>query len=230
MLKKRKLNNHQEPHPENFVFPEKNKKRIINDNDLWAISYYRSSELAGSLLMGRMARQVRDGELRARLTWHFAEEARHAWRWTEVIRRLGADPLLITETYQSNYFSEVGIPKNDLELLAITQVFEKRVAYHFSLHRKRENTHPLIKEMLGNMCCDEGPHIRWIREKLDEMAKSGKADEVTKKLKKFEAIDKKVYVKEAQKFIAHGWEITDEIAKEMGYYDQCEAGCLHHHS
>lgn len=218
------------PHPQNFDFPEKNSKRLISKNDLWILSYYRSSELAGSLLMGRMARRAQDDEMRARLTWHFAEEARHAWKWTDVIRRLGANPLPVTETYQSNYFAEVGIPEDDLELLAITQVFEKRVAKHFAVHRGRKNVHPLIRERLYIMCCEEGPHVRWIREKLSEYAKNGRAKELERKLKKYEEIDRKVYTKEANKFVKLGWDIPEEISIGIRKHEECQNGCLHDHS
>jgi len=217
------------PQPQNFTYPEKNSERIISDEDLWVLSYYRSSELAGSLLMGRMARRATDDELRSRLTWHFAEEARHAWRWTEIIRKLGADPLPITETYQSNYFTGVGIPKDDLELLAITQVFERRVARHFSIHRRQEDIDPQIKEMLGTMCCDEGPHVMWVRAKLEEYSRNGRSVEVREKLELYQEIDKEVYSKEIKKFEKLGWKIPEEIRKET-VHDGCEAGCLHAHT
>ncbi|HET6761423.1 MAG TPA: hypothetical protein VFH13_04945, partial [Gemmatimonadaceae bacterium] len=61
------------------------KQLQITENELWLLSYYRESELAGGLLMGRLARETDDDDLRVRLTEHCAEEAGHAWAWTETI-------------------------------------------------------------------------------------------------------------------------------------------------
>jgi hypothetical protein len=83
---------------------------ILPDDELWALSYYRASELAGALLFGRLARSTADDELAVFLTEHFAEEARHAWLWTDTIRRLGHVPVRIRETYQSRYARAIGIP------------------------------------------------------------------------------------------------------------------------
>ena len=40
----------------------------ISENDLWILSYYRESELAGGLVMGRLARETDDDDLRVHLT------------------------------------------------------------------------------------------------------------------------------------------------------------------
>ncbi len=69
----------------------------ITENELWLLSYYRESELAGALLMGRLARQTDDDELRVRFTEHCAEEARHAWAWTETILKVGGTPQAVSE-------------------------------------------------------------------------------------------------------------------------------------
>jgi hypothetical protein len=45
------------------------------------------SELAGALPFGRLARGTTDSELAVFLTEHFGEEARHAWLWTDTLRR-----------------------------------------------------------------------------------------------------------------------------------------------
>ena len=199
-----------------YPFPERAGQRQLSDEELWVLSYYRASELAGSLLMGRLARRTRDDELRTRLTWHFAEEARHAWRWTEVIRLLGADPLPVEDTYQSNYLGRVGVPADELELLALTYVFERRVAQHFALHRSLPNLHPLIRETLASMCGEEGPHLRWIRERLDaESARVG-AERVDATIRRYEAIDREVYRAEARKFADRGWKLPRRMLEELG--------------
>ena len=190
-----------------FEYPLKNRNQLVDDTEIWALSYYRASELAGALLMGRWARRTKDDELRARMTWHCAEEARHAWRWTELIRRLGANPVYIPDSYQSNYFSEVGIPKDDLEFLMVTHIFEKRVAQHFTDHKNREGTHPLVKQLLNIMIEDEGPHLRWVRSLLDQLVKQGKGRKIEKQLKHYEKIDREAYNKQVEIFAKHGWTI-----------------------
>lgn len=199
-----------------YHFPERAPERQISDEELWELSYYRASELAGSLLMGRLARRARDDELQARLTWHFAEEARHAWRWTEVIRLLGADPVHVEETYQSNYLARVGVPTDELELLALTYVFERRVAQHFALHRSLRDLHPLIRDTLASMCGEEGPHIRWIRERLDSEADRVGKQRVDATIRRYEAIDRDVYRAEAEKFADRGWTLPRRMMEELG--------------
>jgi hypothetical protein len=207
------------PHHEcghTYHFPARAGQRQISDEELWELSYYRASELAGSLLMGRLARRTRDDELRTRLTWHFAEEARHAWRWTEVIRLLGADPVPVTETYQSNYLAKVGIPAEELELLALTYVFERRVAQHFALHRSLSGLNPLVRDTLASMCTEEGPHLRWIREQLDAAAGRVGKERVDATIRRYEAIDREVYRAEAEKFADRGWKLPRRMLEELG--------------
>jgi hypothetical protein len=199
-----------------YHFPPRAPERQISDEELWELSYYRASELAGSLLMGRLARRVRDDELRTRLTWHFAEEARHAWRWTEVIRALGADPVPVAETYQSNYLARVGIPTDELSLLALTYVFERRVAQHFALHRSLPGLHPMVRDTLASMCGEEGPHIRWIRERLDAEAARGGRERVDAAIRRYEEIDREIYRAEAEKFAARGWNLPRRMLEELG--------------
>lgn len=198
-----------------YAFPQRATERHLSEEELWTLSYYRASELAGSLLMGRLARRAGDDELRSRLTWHFAEEARHAWRWTEVIRLLGANPLPVTETYQSNYLSRVGVPRDELELLALTYIFERRVAQHFAVHRQLPGLHPLIRETLATMCTEEGPHLRWIRERLDAEAAQGDRARVDEVVRRYEAIDRDVYRSEAEKFVARGWRLPQHMIEEL---------------
>jgi bacterioferritin (cytochrome b1) len=140
---------------------------------LWVLSYYRSSELAGALLFGRLARRVTDPELLMFLTSHFAEEARHAAIWTETIQRCGGTPVQIANTYQSLYGARVGIPATMAEVLLLTEVFEERIFSHFSKHAARADVHPIVKETLTRMLADEESHIGWISERLQRYESEG---------------------------------------------------------
>lgn len=165
----------------------------ISENELWILSYYRESELAGSLLFGKIARRTEDDFLRIRLTEHCAEEAVHAWLWTKTILKVGGTPRRVSETYQSRYLSEIGLPKTMLEILALTQVFEKRVMRQFSQHQTRPGTHPVVVATLNRMIDEEAGHISWVRDKLEEYSHRMGRDAVNDILKRFRELDRKVY-------------------------------------
>src|SRR3989344_7163057 len=121
---------------------------MISDQELFVLSYYRASELAGAMLFGRLAFHTSIDAYRVPLTEHSMEEAQHAWLWTKAIRDLGHTPLKVTHTYQTEYGKLFGMPQNILEIFCLTQVFEKRTLDQFTKHLNLPNTHPLIKKAL----------------------------------------------------------------------------------
>ena len=165
----------------------------ISENELWLLSYYRESELAGALLMGRLARETDDDDLRVRLTEHCAEEARHAWAWTETILKVGGTPRRVSETYQSRYHAAVGNPTNLLEVLALTQIFERRVVRLFRAHLSWPGTHPDVRRTLHQLIEEEAGHIRWVKDRLDAYAAANGDAVVTEMLDRFKRIDEQVY-------------------------------------
>jgi acyl carrier protein len=165
----------------------------ITENELWLLSYYRESELAGALLMGRLARETDDDDLRVRLTEHCAEEARHAWAWTEAILRVGGTPRRVSETYQSRYHAAVGNPSNLLEVLALTQIFERRVVRHFKAHLAWPGTHPEVARTLQQLIDEEVGHIRWVKDRLDAYGETHGELVVKEMLDRFQRIDEQVY-------------------------------------
>lgn len=166
-------------------------KRSLSKEELWVLSYYRASELAGALFFGRLARRMADDELRVFLTEHFAEEANHAWLWTETIRRLGHYPVQITETYQSRYSTEIGIPTTLAEILMITKIFEERIYQHFSKHAQRKDLNPILKATLKKMLDDEEGHLGWIEKKLVEEKKRGV--DIRALEQRFRKVDENIY-------------------------------------
>ena len=165
----------------------------ISENDLWILSYYRESELAGSLVMGRLARETDDDDLRVHLTEHCAEEAHHAWLWTETILKVGGTPKRVAETYQTRYYHEIGTPTSLLEILALTQVFERRVIRHFRAHLKWPNTHPAVAATLTRMIEDEVGHISWVKDRLDRYAAEKGTGVVAETMRRFTEVDERVY-------------------------------------
>jgi len=146
---------------------------VLQDDELWVLSYYRASELAGALLFGRLARSTHDAELGVFLTEHFAEEARHAWLWTDLIRDLGHVPVRITETYQSRYSREIGIPASMAEVLLLTRVFEERIYAHFTLHLQRPQTPEPVRATLETMLDEERGHLQWVGDRLARYESEG---------------------------------------------------------
>ena len=165
----------------------------ISENDLWILSYYRESELAGSLVMGRLARETDDDDLRVHLTEHCAEEAMHAWLWTETILKVGGMPKRVAETYQTRYYAEIGTPTSLLEILALTQVFERRVIKHFRAHLTWPNVHPAVAATLQRMIEDEVGHISWVKDRLDRYADEKGEAVVADAMRRFTEIDQRVY-------------------------------------
>jgi acyl carrier protein len=165
----------------------------ISENDLWILSYYRESELAGGLIMGRLARETDDDDLRVHLTEHCAEETFHAWLWTQTILKVGGTPKRVAETYQARYYAEIGTPTSLLEILALTQVFERRVIRHFRAHLKWPNVHPAVADTLHKMIEDEVGHISWVKDRLDRYAAEKGDAIVAETMRRFTEVDERVY-------------------------------------
>src|SRR5687768_6146379 len=106
----------------------------ISDDELFLLSFYRTSEINGSLFFGRLARVLRPSPIQHDLSKHFADEAAHAWYWTDCIDRVGARPMKLSEAYQDQYLEAAGLPVNLMEVLAITLVFEGRVIGQYRQH------------------------------------------------------------------------------------------------
>ena len=172
----------------------------MNADEMWLLSYYAASELAGGLLLGKLARWTAEPELRAKLTWHCAEETRHAWAWTETILDLGGAVEAVEETYQSAYLRAVGLPRNEVELLAMTQVFEQRVARHFAAHLRCSGLDPRVRRTLRQMIQDEGHHLGWVRERLERSTDDGRRENLKQALARFSEIDGRVYETQVDRF------------------------------
>jgi len=165
----------------------------ISKDELYILSYYRACELAGAVLFGRLALHTEFDEIRIPLTQHTLEEAKHAWMWTETIRDLGHVPVKVTNQYQTEYGKEYGMPKDVIEILCLTQVFEKRTLEHFEKHMKKEDLHPRIHKTLADMVAEEAGHISWVRDYLDRHEAENGSERVEELMATMTAIDEKIY-------------------------------------
>jgi demethoxyubiquinone hydroxylase (CLK1/Coq7/Cat5 family) len=164
----------------------------LPDNDRWLLSYYRSSEINGALFFGRVARTIR-GPLQRDVTHHFADEATHAHYWTQCLDELDSAPLALGRGYQDQYLEAVGLPANLMEVMAITQVFEKRVIGQYRRQLRFPGTHPAVRRTIETIMVDERWHIHYVREALAGMARRYGEAEIARTLDRFAAADREVY-------------------------------------
>ena len=160
----------------------------ISDLELTVLNFYRASELQGGLILGRLVQHVRDADLILRLTAHSAEEVLHAQLWTETIVDVGARPFPTSDTYQSRYAAAIATPTSLLEVLALTQVFERGVYRHFMLHLRRPDTHPRVQATLRRMLADERGHLSWVKEWLDSQT-GARRSAIPALLRRYSAVD-----------------------------------------
>jgi len=168
---------------------------LISDDELEVLSFYRASELAGSVLFGRLALQTTIDSLRAPLTRHCMEEARHAWLLTELIDRLGATPLRMAHTYQSEVGQILGLPGSMLEILCLTRVLELAVVDQYRRHAALPGLNPAIQKVLKQMVRDEARHIDWIQLELEAHAREYGSERLDAALRKAESARREVFSK-----------------------------------
>lgn len=171
---------------------------MLNENEKWLLSFYRTSEISGALFFGRLTKTLRSGQNQIDMTKHFADEAQHAWLWTDCLTKLKAQPIALADAYQDQYSSAIGIPANLMEVFAITQVFEKRVVNQYARHSNIEGLHPVIKETIGTIMKDEKWHLEWVKRALTEMEGEYGKDHIQQTIDRFAKADEEVYKKTLQ--------------------------------
>ena len=167
---------------------------MLTENELWLLSYYRTSEINGAVFFGRVARIVR-GPLQVDVTHHFADEASHAALWTKCIQDLDRLPIRQGRAYQDQYLEAVGVPANLMEVMAITQVFEKRVIGTYRQHLRSPGVHPAIRQTIERIMLDERWHVQYVRDALYEMKSRYGAEEIERTLDRYTLADAEVYAK-----------------------------------
>ena len=160
----------------------------ITDRELTLLNFYRASELHGGLVLGRLVQHVRDPQLMTQLTAHSAEELMHAQLWTQAIFAVGGRPSPTSDTYQARYAAALGAPTSLLEVLALTQVFERGVYRHFVMHLRRPGTHRIVQATLRRMLADERGHLSWVRDWLDAQTGARRAA-VPVLMRRYSAVD-----------------------------------------
>ena len=165
----------------------------LPEDHLWLLSFYRTSEISGSLFFGKLARTLRPGPIQIDMTKHFADEASHAWYWTECIRDRGGEPMKLEDAYQDQYAAAAGMPANLMEVLAITQVFERRVINQYTRHARLEGLAVPVVRTLERIMQDELWHIDWVKKALESLEPEYGKDTIEKTLERLRAADREVY-------------------------------------
>jgi bacterioferritin (cytochrome b1) len=157
------------------------------------MNYYRDAELRGANLLFRLMSHLDDPESQVKLSLHLADETRHAWLWTKRITDLGGAPAKVADGYQTRIGLRV-VPRNLIDILALTVVVEERSHQRYTEHAARANIDPETLALLREVTKDEKWHIAWIRGKLEEIAKTdGGAERMNEALERYREIDRQVY-------------------------------------
>ncbi len=175
-----------------------------SNSEIAVLNFYRASELHGGLILGQMVRRTRDPELILNLTRHSAEEVMHAQLWTETIVAIGGRPAPVRDTYQTRYAGEVGMPISMLEILALTQVFERRVYRHFTEHMRRPDVHPAVAATLSRMIDEERGHLIWVKRWLDKQSVR-RPEQVRQVMCRYADADERVYAAISAEY---GWRLA----------------------
>lgn len=179
--------------------------------DVAMFAFYRNAEQHGANLIFRLLKHLQDPDAQAMLSQHLAEETQHAWLWTDRILRAGFKPMVVTDGYQTRIGRAAGIPRDIIDLLALTVVVEQRALRRYQRHLRRPNLDDDTAEVLRTVTKDEAWHIDWIRKHGRELAiERGEPERFDESIKKFRAIDEEVTkVLEAKEREILGEEHTD---------------------
>lgn len=183
------------------------------DNERWIMSYYRASEISGALFFGRLAAILPANEIQADLTQHFADESMHASLWTKALHELGHKTQRVSSTYQDHYLEAAGLPVNLMEILALTNVFERRVISQYALHLKLPHIHPVVHATLKKIMEDERWHIHWIEQALKKMEAEFGSDTIKRRIDHYREADREIFGK-----------VTQENKDRLQYFYQLESG------
>ena len=165
----------------------------LTEREAWLANFYRNSELHGALLMGRLARTMKDDTLLVEMTAHCATEARHASMLSRAIATAGAHLDPNVPTIQEAYGAEGGVPTALVDILVLSETLEKRVRAGYHRHLAQESPHAGIRETLEAIVAEMeakhgAEHAGWIEQALDHFEPA----QVEAARQKWQAVDRAV--------------------------------------
>ncbi len=164
------------------------------DKLIWIFSFYRDAELRGARLLFNLLHHLKDAEAQLKMSRHLADETRHAWLWTKRIADLGGAPILVDDGYQRRLGLRAGVPKDLIDLLALTVVVEERARSRYIQHASMPNVDEETLAVLKAVTEDESWHLSWIEHKMRDTAREqGKPQRADEALERYRAIDREVW-------------------------------------
>jgi rubrerythrin len=166
---------------------------MLSENERWLLSYYRASEITGAMFFGRIAKMQRPGPVQADLTQHFADEAQHARWFTECFESMQETPIKLSFAYQDDYLATAGVPVNFMEVLSITQAFEKRILNSYGRHVRLPSTPTPVRRVLQRIMRDERWHVEWVKHALMDLEPQYGKEVIERTLERHAAADRATY-------------------------------------
>ncbi len=164
------------------------------EKQILIFSFYRDAELRGARLLFNILTHIKDPDAQFKMSKHLADETRHAWLWTKRIADLGGSPVPVDDGYQRRLGLRTGIPKNIIDLLALTVVVEERAQSRYSAHATLPGVDAETLEVLKAVTEDENWHLSWIEKKMREIAREmGDEKRADEALERYRSIDREVY-------------------------------------
>jgi len=162
-------------------------------DDIALFNSYRDAELRGADLVLRLMHRADDLILQEPLTHHLADEAQHAWLWTERIRALGGQPVPVEDHYYRYLRRKAGLPTDVLDLLALICVVEERTGKRYAEHAARPDVDPETLKVLSAIQADEEWYLAWLAERLRELEQSEGKERVAETLSRYRALEAEAF-------------------------------------
>ncbi len=164
------------------------------EKQILIFSFYRDAELRGARLLFNLLGHIKDPDAQLKMSKHLADETRHAWLWTKRIADLGGSPVAVDDGYQRRLGLRTGVPKNIIDLLALTVVVEERAQSRYTAHAALPGVDHETLEVLKAVTEDENWHLSWIEKKMRDIAREmGDEKRADEALERYRAIDREVY-------------------------------------
>jgi len=87
-----------------------------------------------------------------------------------------------------------------MEVMAITQIFEKRVIAQYRQHLRLPGTHQAIRETIERIMLDERWHVAYVGQALRDMAERYGAEAIDETLTRFAAADQEIYARTLEEY------------------------------
>jgi bacterioferritin (cytochrome b1) len=100
----------------------------------------------------------------------------------------------VADGYQRRLGLRTGVPKDILELLALTVVVEERARSRYTHHLSLPSVDQETRDVLNSAMEDEHWHLSWIENKMHEIAREqGNEQRAAEALERYREIDREVY-------------------------------------